>query len=106
MLLRVYRGISRDRALLIAAGVTFYAILALFPGIGAIVSIYGLFADPGGILSHLDTLSGVAPGGAVDILRDQLTRLVDQDRAVLWLRFRCKLGDRAMERQRWRLVAV
>lgn len=106
VLLRVYGGISRDRILLIAAGVTFYAILALFPGIGAIVSIYGLFADPGGILSHLDTLSGVAPGGAVDILRDQLTRLVDQDRAVLWLRFRCKLGDRAMERQRWRLVAV
>jgi hypothetical protein len=34
VLLRVYGGISRDRILLIAAGVTFYAILALFPGIG------------------------------------------------------------------------
>ncbi len=91
VLLRVYRGISRDRILLIAAGVTFYAILALFPGIGAIVSIYGLFADPGGIVAHLDTLSGVAPGGAVDVLRDQLTRLVHQDRAVLGFGFAVSL---------------
>src|SRR5271163_3758632 len=43
---RLYHGISEDRILLVAAGVTFYAILALFPGIGVIVSIYGLFADP------------------------------------------------------------
>jgi membrane protein len=91
VLLRVYRGISGDRILLIAAGVTFYAILALFPGIGAIVSIYGLFADPSGIVAHLDTLSGVAPGGAVDVLRDQLTRLVHQDRAVLGFGFAVSL---------------
>ncbi len=91
VLLRVYRGISGDRILLIAAGVTFYAILALFPGIGAVVSIYGLFADPGGIVAHLDTLSGLAPGGAVDVLRDQLTRLVHQDRAMLGFGFAVSL---------------
>src|SRR6202030_4226368 len=33
ILLRVYHGISEDRILLVAAGVTFYALLALFPGI-------------------------------------------------------------------------
>jgi membrane protein len=92
VLLRVYRSISGDRILLIAAGVTFYAILALFPGIGAIVSIYGLFADPSGIVAHLDTLSGVAPGGAVDVLRDQLTRLVHQRRAMLAFGFAVSLG--------------
>ena len=31
--LRVYRGISEDRILLVATGVTFYALLAIFPGI-------------------------------------------------------------------------
>jgi membrane protein len=87
VLLSVYHGISEDRILLIAAGVTFYAILALFPGIGAIVSIYGLFTDPSTIVAHLDTLSGFAPGGAVDVLRDQLTRLADQDRAALGFGF-------------------
>src|SRR5271169_1175627 len=87
VLLRVYHGISEDRILLVAAGVTFYAILALFPGIGAIVSIYGLFADPSQIVTHLDTLSGFAPSGAVDVLREELTRLAHQDRAALGFSF-------------------
>ena len=60
ILLRVYDGISEDRILANAAGVTFYVQLALFPGIAALVSIYGLFADPRSIVSHLDTISGVA----------------------------------------------
>jgi len=83
----VFRGISEDRIFLIAAGVTFYAILALFPGIGALVSIFGLFADPGSIAAHLDTLSGVAPGGAVDVLRDELTRLAQQNGTTLGVGF-------------------
>ena len=37
--------ISADRLLLIAAGVVFYALLAVVPAITALVSIYGLFAD-------------------------------------------------------------
>src|SRR5277367_2136416 len=83
----VYQGISEDRIFLVAAGVTFYAILALFPGIAAIVSIYGLFADPSRIVAHLDTLSGFAPSGAVDIMREELTRLAHQDRAALGFSF-------------------
>jgi hypothetical protein len=42
ILVRVYEGISEDRILANAAGVTYYALLALFPGIAALVSIYGL----------------------------------------------------------------
>jgi len=45
ILWRVYAGISDDRILANAAAVTFYALLALFPAIAALVSIYGLFAD-------------------------------------------------------------
>jgi Virulence factor BrkB len=76
--LRVYNGISEDRILANAAGVTYYALLALFPGIAAAVSIYGLFADPNSIVGHVDTMAGFAPGGAVDVIRDQLTRLSAQ----------------------------
>jgi membrane protein len=72
--LRVYNGIAEERIFANAAGVTFYSLLALFPGIAALVSIYGLFADPSTIVSHLDTISGFAPGGAIDVLRQQLTR--------------------------------
>ena len=91
VLLRVLRGISEDRIMLIGAGVTYYAILALFPGIGAIVAIYGLFADPSSIAAHLDTLSGVAPAGAVGVMRDQLMRLAHQNRAALGFSFAVSL---------------
>jgi membrane protein len=87
----VFKGISADRIFLIAAGVTFYAIVALFPGIGAIVSIYGLFANPSTIAGHLDTLAGVAPGGAVDVIRGQLTHLATQNGAALSVGFAVSL---------------
>jgi membrane protein len=87
ILLRVYRGISDDRILANAAAVTFYALLALFPSIAALVSIYGLFADPQTIAQHVDTVAGVLPGGAIDVLREQLTRLVSQPRGTLGISF-------------------
>jgi membrane protein len=85
ILLRVYRGVSDDRVLANAAAVTFYALLAVSPGIAALVSIYTLFADPQSIAQHLDALSGVLPGGAIDVVRDQLDRLVAQPRGKLGL---------------------
>jgi membrane protein len=92
ILLRVYRRISRDRILLIAAGVTFYLILAIFPGIGALVSIYGLFFDPRTMVGHLDMVANVAPGGAIDVLRDQLTRLGHQSGTTLGVSFLVSLA--------------
>jgi membrane protein len=87
ILLRVYEGISEDRILANAAAVTFYTLLALFPGIAALVSIYGLFADPGSIGNQLDAASGILPGGAVDVIRDQLTRLTSQGGTTLGISF-------------------
>jgi membrane protein len=62
ILLRVYNNIGKDRVITIAAGVTFYSLLAVFPAIAALVAIYGLFADPATISSNLDSLSGLLPG--------------------------------------------
>ena len=87
----VFNGMSADRIFLVAAGVTFYAILALFPGIGAIVSIYGLFANPASITGHLSMLSGVAPGGAVEVLNGDLTRLASQNGTTLGVGFAVSL---------------
>ena len=58
-----------------AAGVTFYALLSLFPAITAIVSIYGLFADRSSIESQMGTVSAILPSGGVEIIRDQIHRL-------------------------------
>jgi len=92
IVLRVYEGISDDRILANAAAVTFYALLALFPAIAALVSIYGLFADPSTIASRLDSVSGILPGGAIDVVRDQLTRLTAQGSATLGISFVIGLG--------------
>ena len=51
------------------------------------MSIYGLFADPNTIVSHIDTMAGFAPGGAIDVIRDQLTRLSAQGSTKLGVSF-------------------
>src|SRR5271155_879523 len=83
ILLRVYHGISEDRIPLVAAGVTFYLLLSIFPGIAALFSIYGLFANPADIAGHLDALANVAPGGAIDLLREDMTRLASNGGTTL-----------------------
>jgi membrane protein len=87
VLWRVYEEIGQDRLTSVAAGVTYYALLALFPAIAALVSIYGLFADPLTIQEHLESLSGLLPGGALDVIRDQVTRIAGQGQATLGLSF-------------------
>jgi membrane protein len=85
--LRVYRNISEHRVVALAAGITFYCLLAIFPALAALVAIYGLFFDPATITSHLDKMSGLLPGGAIDIARDQLTRVASKGRQTLGLTF-------------------
>ncbi len=75
ILMRVYKNVSRHRVMALAAGMTYYSILAIFPAIGAIVALYGLFSDPSTIATHLDQLGGFLPGGAIDVARDQLSRV-------------------------------
>lgn len=75
ILWRVYNGINEHRVLAIAAGVAFYSLLAIFPAIGALVSLYSLFSDPEMIRSHLDSLSTILPGGAIDVIGSQVERV-------------------------------
>jgi membrane protein len=42
----VYDDISEHRILALAAGMTYYTILAIFPALAALVAIYGLFSNP------------------------------------------------------------
>ena len=84
---RVATGISKQRIVLVAAGVTFYALLAIFPAIAALVALYGLVADPATVVEHVEKLSGLLPGGAVDVLRDQIARIAAQPRDTLGLAF-------------------
>lgn len=87
ILLRVWNEVGQDRVMLIAAGVTYYLLLALVPGLTAVVSIYGLFTDPSSVADQVDTLAGIVPAGGLDIIREQLVRLTIEGRATLGATF-------------------
>jgi membrane protein len=87
ILLRVYANISKHRVLALAAGMTYYSILAIFPAIAAFVAMYGLFSDPATIVSHLDQIGGFLPGGAIDVAKEQLTRVAANGTQTLGLTF-------------------
>jgi membrane protein len=92
ILWRTYQQIGEDRLLAVAAGVVFYGLLALFPAVTAFVSFYGLFAKAATINDHLAMAAGILPGSAVDIIREQVTRLTSKGDAKLGLGFVVGLG--------------
>ena len=85
VLRRTYAAVVEDHVLLIAAGVTFYALLALVPALTVLVSLYGLFTDPASLDRHMGLLEGVVPGGGLDIVREQLLRLAERGETRLGL---------------------
>nr|WP_245282305.1 YihY/virulence factor BrkB family protein [Methylobacterium sp. CCH7-A2] len=87
MLWRTYGEVDKDRVLAVAAGVTFYGLLAVFPAVTAFVSLYGLVADPGTITEQLSVAEGVLPSGAIEILRDQIVRISTGNETKLGLAF-------------------
>ncbi|MBB1091851.1 YihY/virulence factor BrkB family protein [Rhodopseudomonas palustris] len=92
VLLRVVRKMSAHRIMALAAGMTYYSLLAIFPAIAALVAVYGLFADPSTIARHSDQLAGFLPGGALDVAQDQLTRVASNGAQTLGLTFLIGLG--------------
>jgi membrane protein len=83
--LRTYRDVGENRIMLVAAGVTFFALLAIFPAIAALVSVYGLVADASTINEQLASLQGILPQGALDIISDQVKSLDEKGNATLGL---------------------
>lgn len=71
--LRLKDEIAEDRIGLIAAGVAFYGLLALFPAITALIAISGLLVEPSEIIAQLNSLSGVMPQEVIAIITKQAT---------------------------------
>jgi len=78
VLLETYEAMSEDRLLAVAAGVVFYALLAIFPAITAFVSFYGLFANAGAVQEHLSVLANFLPSGALTIVQEQIERIASK----------------------------
>lgn len=88
---RVYAGFMEDRVLAVAGGVTFYAVLALFPAIAAFVSLFGLYADPVTAIRELDQWGGVLPGAVVEIIGGQIDRIATGSNRTLGFAFALSL---------------
>lgn len=73
VLKRVFGNVGEDNVSLVAAGVAFYALLALFPGLAALVSLFGLVADPQQVETQLQAVSDVLPDAVWQIINNQLT---------------------------------
>jgi membrane protein len=75
--------IKRDNATLIAASLSYYAMLAIFPALIAAVSIYGLVLDPDTLAETIESFASVLPESVVTIIDDQLTDIVATPRSGL-----------------------
>ncbi|MCA1366740.1 YihY/virulence factor BrkB family protein [Bradyrhizobium sp. BRP14] len=84
---RVVSQVSEDRVTLVAAGVTFYVLLALFPALTSLVSIYGLISDPGAIAEQINSLATVIPSESLQLVTDQLRAITSQKTASLSIGF-------------------
>jgi membrane protein len=74
--LRTWKQSSEDNVALVAAGVAFYALLALVPLLGATVLTYGLVADPQTVASNVKSLTSVVPQDAAKLIGEQLMSVV------------------------------
>jgi membrane protein len=92
ILWRVFWAISTDRVLSTAGSVAFFALLALFPGIATVVSLYGLFLDPGNIGTHLAVLAGILPAGVLELISGQILLIGSQSGKTLGTAFLIGLG--------------
>jgi membrane protein len=81
-----------DRLLAVAAGVVFYGLLAIFPAITALVSLYGLFAKASTISEDLSLASGVLPARGMEIIQEQINRITAKGDAKLSFAFAASLG--------------
>ena len=69
---RAYEEANKDNAGIVAAGVAYYAFLAIVPLLAAMVMGYGLFADPETVAEHARTLAGTLPRDAAELINGQL----------------------------------
>lgn len=80
---RIFTSLQKDNIPLIAAGVAFYCLLAIFPLLGATIALYGLMVSPEELQSHMALLVNVVPADSRYIIEEQLTTLTEKSSTAL-----------------------
>ena len=83
VLLRVKARIASQNLSIIAAGVAFYALMAIFPALVALVALYGLAFDPRQVSDQVAALGSMLPKEAADIVVAELRDLTTTNPTAL-----------------------
>ncbi|MDT0675854.1 YihY/virulence factor BrkB family protein [Autumnicola musiva] len=83
IVLHVKDEISADSVDIVSAGITFYAFLAIFPAIMALISIYGLTTDPHQIQEQLSQISAMMPQEAFHLLEKRIENFIAKSNKTL-----------------------
>ncbi len=84
---RVANAFNHDRVSANAAGAAFFMIFAIVPALAAVVSLYGLVGDPARLRDQLVDLDAFLPPAMLDLMDNELARLIDQRSDTLGLTF-------------------
>ncbi|HEY5411479.1 MAG TPA: YihY/virulence factor BrkB family protein, partial [Caulobacteraceae bacterium] len=87
ILWRTWKAFNKDNISSVGGGVTFFTLLALFPGLAAFVSLYGLFADFNDAVKQIEALAAIAPHDAVVFIGAQMIRVSEQRQSTLGVAF-------------------
>jgi len=109
----VLRGVGatmeRANLALISAGVAFFGLMAVIPGMTALIALVGIFGDPAWIGEQIQGLGGVAPDAVVSIIYEEVQRLLStrSDTLLLGAIFNLVLALwAALQGTRWVLIAL
>jgi membrane protein len=83
ILKRIFTNIGGHNIPLISAGVAFYCLLAIFPLLGATISLYGLIVSPEELQRHMALLVDVVPTDSSYIIEEQLKTLTEKSSSAL-----------------------
>jgi membrane protein len=83
VLWRAWREFNADHIVRVAGGVSFFIMLALFPGLAAFVSLYGMFGDVGAAEGQLAALTGLLPADALTFIGGEMVRIAAERQASL-----------------------
>ena len=85
VLLRVKAEAKKDNVTLLGAGVAFFGLLALVPALVALVSLYGLVADPTEVERQVEDVLGTAPSEVRALVTQQLSSITEDAGGALGL---------------------
>ena len=83
ILVRSWNEVNKNNIFLVSGGVTYAILLALFPGLAALVSLYGLLLNPIQVEQQVEALSRMLPPETTKMIAEELHNLITASQGSL-----------------------